>query len=764
QGANDGIWDWDLRTNHVHYSARWKAILGYTDNAANTAITAWLNQVHPDDILSVRKQLDAHLRGRTTLFESEHRIRRHDDQAYLWVLARGMTIADDQQRPIRIAGSLTDISNRKLADDALRESEEQTRLLFEESPDAVVLFDNVGRMARMNRAFERLTGYHAEQLTGHTLDAIGLVSHEHYTDLRASMITPLPVSNRLTTAEFRITDAHGTIRDVGMRAFGLTIRGYQHYLSTMRDITTEKQVEDTLRQANAELARAGRTKDEFLANMSHELRTPLNAILALSETLQEQIMGPINERQMTLLHHIEASGRHLLALINDILDLSKVEAGRLDLQVEAIAVAEVCQASLMFVKELALKKSVKVALQMHDQMAEMEADSRRLKQMLVNLLSNAVKFTPANGLVRLEVTINAAAGMIYFLVHDTGIGMAPDDLARLFQPFQQLDSSLSRHHEGTGLGLALVRRLAELHGGNVTVESTPGKGSCFTIALPYHPPRVREAALLGTSLPTHPSRANLVRSALVIEDSTSAADQLTRYLQEANVHVIVHAQANGTLEQVNRIRPHVIFLDLLMPDQSGWEVLRQLKADPETRDIPVIIVSVVDERAKGMAAGAAAYLVKPVSRETLQQTLRIVAVAPEPEHQAVVSEPPPMPTNGRILLAEDNDVNILAIEDYLRAKGYQVIIAHNGREAIERASEVPPDIILMDIQMPEMDGLEAIRHLRNMPDCATTPIIALTALAMPGDREHCFAAGASEYMTKPISLKGLLEMIQRLTG
>ncbi|NTU81232.1 MAG: PAS domain S-box protein, partial [Chloroflexales bacterium] len=240
-----------------------------------------------------------------------------------------------------------------------------------------------------------------------------------------------------------------------------------------------------LSRANAELAQAVRAKDEFLANMSHELRTPLNAILALSESLLEQIRGPLNERQQASLQSIEASGHHLLALINDILDLSKVEAGQLDAQVETVLIADVCQASLQFVKEMASKKSLLLTLRLDDQPPTVEADPKRLKQILVNLLSNAVKFTPAGGKVSLEVAADAEAGVIRFAVQDTGIGIAPEDIARLFQPFRQLDSSLSRQHEGTGLGLALVHRLSELHGGSVAVESEVGKGSRFTVALPH---------------------------------------------------------------------------------------------------------------------------------------------------------------------------------------------------------------------------------------------------------------------------------------
>jgi CheY-like chemotaxis protein len=248
----------------------------------------------------------------------------------------------------------------------------------------------------------------------------------------------------------------------------------------------------------------------------------------------------------------------------------------------------------------------------------------------------------------------------------------------------------------------------------------------------------------------------------VIEDSPSAAEQLTRYLQEVSVHVSVHAQGDGAQEQAARLRPQVIFLDLLMPDRSGWDVLRQLKVDPGTRDIPVIILSVVEERARGMAAGAAAYLVKPISREMLRQALRAAAGAFGSGRQTGMTEA--APADQRILLVEDNEVNIIAMEGYLRAKGYTMVIAHNGQEALDLAGEEPPHLILMDIQMPEMDGLEAIRRLRARPECAATPIIALTALAMPGDRERCLEAGANEYMSKPVSLRELAALVRRLLG
>lgn len=523
---------------------------------------------------------------------------------------------------------------RRQAELALRESEEQTRLLFEESPDAVILLNDSVRIVQMNRAFELITGYASDVLIGRTLDSMDLIPREQIVQLGVAIAQHLSSRNRFAAAEMSLKQFNGEIRVVAARVFGLIIRGRQHYLASMRDITTEKHVAETLRRANTELERAARTKDEFLANMSHELRTPLNAILALSEGLLEQVRGPLNERQQAALRSIEASGRHLLALINDILDLSKVEAGRSDIQIETVMVVEVCQASLQFVKEVAGKKALMLAFQLNNQLATVQADPKRLKQMLVNLLSNAVKFTPAKGRVSLEVEVDPTAGVVRFAVQDTGIGIAVDDMGRLFKPFTQLDSSLSRQHEGTGLGLALVHSLTELHGGSITVESEVGKGSRFTIALPYHPPE------------------------------------------------LTHAKPS---------------------------------ADPPPAEVPMV--------AQPMIA---------------------------------------TPTGSRILLVEDNEFNIAAISEYLEDKGYQVSVARNGREALTMVGEAHPDLILMDIQMPEIDGLEATRRLRAMPDFMRTPIIALTALAMPGDRERCLKAGANEYMTKPVSLKGLIEAITRL--
>jgi signal transduction histidine kinase/CheY-like chemotaxis protein len=393
-----------------------------------------------------------------------------------------------------------------------------------------------------------------------------------------------------------------------------------------------------LNRANAELERANRTKDEFLANMSHELRTPLTSILGMSESLLEQHRDSLTDYQQRSLQVIESSGRHLLELINDILDLSKIDAGKFDFYPQPISVDEICRACLSFVKAQATKKSIHVTYTNEASVSRIFADPRRLKQILINLLINAVKFTFENGNVTLQVTSEAEEDIIHFSVMDSGIGIAPEDLQRLFQPFVQVDSSLNRQYEGTGLGLALVQKLADLHGGSVAVESEVGKGSRFTVNLACN--------------------------------------------------------------------------------QNEIAKLEALESQTAT----------------------------PIRKQTAK-----TEVSPEASER-----------RGVILLAEDNMANILTIGEYLKTYGYEVVIAHDGLETIEKAQGINPDIILMDIQMPGMDGLEAMTRLRGNARFAATPIIALTALAMFGDRERCLAAGATDYMSKPVSLKSLRQTIENL--
>jgi len=382
-----------------------------------------------------------------------------------------------------------------------------------------------------------------------------------------------------------------------------------------------------LRAANAELAQASRLKDEFLANMSHELRTPLNAILGLSEALLENVAGTLTPRQLKSISTISTSGAHLLELINDILDLSKVEAGKLELNLDTVNLQEFCESCLVFVRTQAMRKKIGVAFEHDERVTKLSADPRRLKQILVNLLTNAVKFTPEGGCIGLTVVASESEGLLRFTVWDTGIGIAPEDQGKLFRAFTQIDSGLSRAQEGTGLGLALVAKLVELHGGSVALESEPAKGSRFIVSMPL------ALAPLQRHVGSHvPPVAGIARSA---------------------------------------------------------------------------------------------------------------------------------PTGPTILLAEDNEANLQRLGRYLEDRGYAMHYAHNGVGAIELARELRPALIVMDLQMPVMDGMTAIRKIRADAALAGVPIVALTALAMPGDRERCLAAGATDYLSKPVNQNGLVALLEK---
>jgi PAS domain S-box-containing protein len=556
-----------------------------------------------------------------------------------WYRIAILPIHDGQGRPAHALINAADIDDLKATQQKLLEltytleervgqRSAEVQDLYENAPNGYHSLDADGTITMINQTELAWLGYARDEVLGRPLSAF------------------ITAESQATFAENYLQfKQRGLLRDIAIefvRKDGSTFPalvnataiydGAGTFLmsrSTVFDNTERKQVEDALRVANAEMERALRAKDAFLAGMSHELRTPLSAILALSESLGAELRGPLNQGQQEALRQIAQSGQHLLALIDDILDLSKVEVGQLDLAITAISISEICRASLQQVKAQALMKQQLLSFQLNDELADIDADPQRLKQMLVGLLRNAVKFTPAGGRVSLEVEVLPGEAIVRFMVRDTGLGIAPADLPQLFSPFTQLDTRLSRRYEGAGLGLALVRRLANLHGGSVGVESQPARGSCFTITLPYRP----------------------------------------------------------------------------------------------------------------QAAGRAAALAPKLARAAPAQLA---------------------PTGAQILLVEDNAVNMEVVREYLQAVGYAVAVARTGREALAQAAAIQPALILMDIQMPEMDGLEAIQRLRARPECAATPIIAVTALAMAGDRERCLAAGANEYLSKPVSLRGLGDLIRRL--
>lgn len=497
---------------------------------------------------------------------------------------------------------------------------------------------------------------------------------------------------------------------------------------------TNARLYQQLEWQSQELAEASRHKSEFLASMSHELRTPLNAVIGFSEVLLERMFGDINERQEDYLRDILSSGRHLLALLNDILDLSKVEAGQMQLDRTDFSVEQAIAYSLAMVREGALNHRIALRTDIAADVGLIDADELRFKQVLLNLLSNAVKFTPDGGSV--SVSARRAGGHLEITVSDTGVGISPADQQRVFDSFQQ-GTRAARKVEGTGLGLTLMKRIVELHDGTVWLRSEVGHGSTFGFTLPLGTGEVVRSAHLsavdGTSGDERPA-------VVIIEDDPSSAELISLHLGAAGLRPLTAATGPEGLRAVQDVAPLAVVLDIRLPGMDGWEVLTAIKADPALAATPVVVVSVLPDRRRGMALGASDYLVKPVSRDDLLAALRRHVALPA-EHGDAGSAPP------RVAVMVDDDpvaleLAALALEPF----GWSLLTCERAEDVFGLVRENEPAVVLVDLLMPEMDGFEVIDRLRADPRTAAVPIVVLTAKTLSAD-ERGLLQGRIEFVT-----------------
>jgi signal transduction histidine kinase/CheY-like chemotaxis protein len=509
----------------------------------------------------------------------------------------------------------------------------------------------------------------------------------------------------------------------------------------LREHAERRKTQKDLAEAKEAAEQAGRAKTQFLANMSHELRTPLNAIIGFSEVLEDNTFGPLNERQTRYVRNILTSGKDLLQLINDVLDLSKIEAGRMDLETDPFNARDALFDIQRVIRAAASKKSLDLGVEVPPDLPPVVADQTKFKQIMYNLLSNAVKFTPQGGSVEVRASLVTEEGadehtrglpmpLLKVEVADTGIGIPPDAHERIFLEFEQLDSSFQRLHEGSGLGLALTRKLVEMHGGRIWLQSEGlGKGSTFSFVLPLVPraaasePAGPRSPLIMVPGEEGPSEydPNTDRSVvLVVEDDPHARELLTHYLCSGGYGVAHAHDGEEALRLARTMRPVAITLDVLLPLKDGWDVLRELKAAPETESIPVIVVSVTKDARLGFSLGAVDYLVKPVDRERLLASLRRVATCSEGGGLTV-------------LVADDEPATVDLVGAMLRNDGHCVLSAYGGRHAVELALEHHPDAIVLDLNMPDVSGFDVIQRLRENPWTKQIPVVVFTALDL--DRE-----------------------------
>jgi adenylate cyclase len=616
------------------------------------------------------------------------------------------------------------------------------RVTFDNMDHGVVMFDDELLLASWNRQFAQMLDVPETMLTcrPHFTQFIRfLADRGEYGVVGVERQVEQLMASVRRHYSFERTRPNGTVLDI--RHNPLPGGGVVIIYS---DITERKRYEEALTSARDQAEAMSRTKSSFLANMSHELRTPLNAVIGLTEMLVTHAARFGTEKALEPLRRVHRAGTHLLGLINQVLDLSKIEAGKLDLNVETVSIPPLLDEIMGTTRPLAEQNRNRLSADPGD-VPTVVADPMRLRQILLNLLSNACKFT-SDGEIRLSVATVVKDGvpMVEFAVADTGIGIAPEQMSRLFEEFSQADSTTARRYGGTGLGLAITRRLCQMMGGEVSVSSELGKGSTFAVWLPCSVQPI-------TQIPVEQDGPSEGRECvLVIDDDPTARELISDYLRQGGFNVITASGGREGLKRAKSHHPIAITLDVIMPDLDGWTVLSALRGDPALADIPVIMVTIVDERRQALVLGAVGYLTKPIDRDTLVTLIGRFRA-------------PAGPT--RVLVVEDDSVQRERIRAWLEPEQWLICEAENGRIALDRLAESPPDVILLDLMMPEMDGFELVAAIQQHPQWRRIPVMVITARDLSAEDRARLNSGIETVLTKEsFSPADLIERVRQVVG
>src|SRR6266852_8205153 len=743
QTAHDAIVSADSHGNITDFNRGAEVIFGYSSQEAIGKPLAVLmpdrfKELHQRGFKRYLETGEAHVIGKTV----ELAAKRKDGTEFPVELSLSSWKA---RAGLFFTAVMSDITDRKRAEEVLRQSEERFRLLVSEVTDyAILMLDPEGRIASWNAGAERIKGYKAREIIG-----------QHF-----SRFYPTEDVERGKPAhELKVAGEQGRFEDEGWRVRKDGSRFWANVVITAmrdgtgrlrgfakvtRDITEHKRTQELLVQAQEEAVRASKFKDQFLSTMSHELRTPLNAVLGFSDLLADERYGLLNDRQRRYVGHINTGGKHLLKLISDILDLSRIEAGRMELTREDVAVAAAFAEVISALYPLAEKKS-QALLQEVEPNLHVHADAMRFKQVLTNLVGNAIKFTPEGG--RIKLVARQVDDQVRIEVRDNGPGIAPEEQQRIFEAFFRL-AQTGNAREGTGLGLAITARLVELHGGKLEIESKPGDGTCFYFSLPLlaiapnEPPQATIPAL----------RAGKTPRILVIEDNAATGLLIQSQLTSSGYETLRCDQPERATEMAAEQQPDAITLDLLMQPVHGLQVLLQLKNDPRTLKIPVIVVTIADEPAIGSALGADEYLVKPVDKATL---LSAVERCLRSRGGAAPARP--------ILVVEDDASTREMIEELLTARGYSVITAADGAQARARVALALPELVILDLVLPKMSGFELLAEWRGSPRTADLPVFVLTSKDLTKEEEKYIHAHAESLFRKQNSWREpLIKQLERV--
>jgi PAS domain S-box-containing protein len=639
------------------------------------------------------------------------------------------TFTLDDEEPGGMIGILIAISRRKQAELAVQAAETRMRGIVNNLADALVIISETGLIEEFGPSAEKMFAYDASEVLGENVSL--LMPHPHSEAHDSYLKKYLETGEKSVIGQAREVLAkrkNGELFDVQLAVSEALVGNKRIFIGLLKDITERKRAEQELAKAKEDAESANQAKSAFLANMSHELRTPMNAIIGYSEMLAEDAEDDGFEDMIPDLEKITAAGKHLLALINDVLDLSKIEAGRIDLHLEDFEVQKILSEVISTAQPLFEKKNNQVEMSIDTNVGEIHADVTKVRQILFNLLSNAAKFTHEGKIsVYASVAQREARDWLLVSVTDTGIGIPKDKLAHVFEEFSQADSSTTRDYGGTGLGLPLSKRFCQMMGGDITLNSQVGVGSTFTMEVPLLVELAQEEDEAETYVNTDSPIDMAVeegkqRPILVIDDDPQARDLLKRTLEKDGYTIISAGSGQEGVEAARKHRPRMITLDVMMHDIDGWTVLNQLKDDPELENIPVVMVSIVADKEVGLTLGAVDSLSKPVRREELIQIAHRYAGDAKSKH---------------VLVIDDEEINRDLVKRYMKEDHWIVEEAENGKVALERMEEFKPDLILLDLMMPVMDGFEFAEEVRLHPEYRSIPIIVVTAKSLDeGDRKR----------------------------
>ncbi len=704
----------------VWYNARWYAYTGTTLEEMQG--WGWRNIHHPDHIAAVevryRLAIEAGVPWEDTL------PLRGADGEYRWFLSQAMPHRAPDGTILRWYGTNTDISRRRATEERLRHSEERFRALIDASASVIWNTTAEGEMQPPQPRWGAYTGQTEEGYLGWGwIDAVHPDDRAMTAEAWARSVeerVPYSITHRLLRHD-------GAWRD--MEARGVPVfaadGSLREWVGTHTDITARREAEAEAERARQAAEAANRAKSQFIANMSHELRTPLSAVIGYSEMLGEELEDIGQAALLPDLRKIEAAARHLLSLINDVLDISKIEAGRVTFTVTDL-LRDVTDSTGSLVE----KKGNRFVLDAEADLGAMHQDQTKIRQCLLNLVGNAAKFSE-NGTITLTVRRHREedADWMSFAVSDTGIGLTQEQIGRLFQRFVQADDSTTRQFGGTGLGLAITQAFCRTMGGDIGVESEPGRGATFTMRLPSILVPEDEPVEDLPPVEVHEQHDTV----LLVDDDPAARELLQRFLEREGFHVRTAADGRAGLTLARALRPRAILLDVEMPRMDGWAVLHAVRSDPDLAGTPVIMTSVVAEQGLGQALGATDYFVKPIDWDRLKGLMERYR--------------PQAPAEARVLVVDDDDDGRERLRRSLTREGWKVDEARNGRIALEHYDRSRPNLILLDLMMPEMDGFSFLRALRSRPD-GDVPVVVLTAKEITPAEKVSLGAQADRVISK----------------